>query len=263
MDDSKSSATEYASQIVEQLLADGGKRLDLELEDSLVISDLETDADTFSTELDIAKKLDIRMPAVRINGDDRHIPVSFFSIFGLGISTSPNGMKRSLRWWREDPLLNELLYRFFASYRNEEEIAGFPTINRDEARETFTRRATNFLATRIAAVRRFDEVETRERDAWGKPARLNLLQRAGGSQVATPGCYFSVSTNSNGLRVFWSGAYYITPNYFSHPTSPANSVLQAGTYVFGVDGGAYGNTIQWDTHAVVSLPGNPSIHLNY
>ena len=255
--------TQIASQIVERLISGDGERLDLEPEKNLVISDLEVDANTFSTEFDIAERFDMRLPAVRITGDDRYIPVSFLSIFRLGFTTFPIGMKRPREWWREDPLIQELLNRFIRSYRDEEQIAGFHTIKRDEAREIFRRRAINFLATRIIAVRRFNEGGTKERDEWGKPATLNLLQKAGGPRITTPGCYFFVSTNSNGLRVFWSGAYYITPNYFSHPTSPAISVLQAGTYVFGIDGGAYGNTIQWDTNAVVSLPGNPSIHLNY
>ena len=81
--------------------------------------------------------------------------------------------------------------------------------------------------------------------------------------MSTPGCNFTVSTNSTGLRVFWSGAYRVSPNYFNHPTTPTVSVLQSGTYVFGVDGGAYGNQIQWDLNAVVTLPGNPNVHLNY
>ena len=76
------------------------------------------------------------------------------------------------------------------------------------------------------------------------------------------GCQFTVNTNTSGLRVFWSGAYYITSHFFGAPTTPAVGTLQSGTYIFGVDGGAYTN-IQWDRTAVCSLPGQPSVHLNF
>jgi hypothetical protein len=55
----------------------------------------------------------------------------------------------------------------------------------------------------------------------------------------------------------------LSPNYFSHPTTPTIGVLQSGTYVFGVDGGAYGNQLQWDLRTVVTLPGSRYAHLNY
>lgn len=83
------------------------------------------------------------------------------------------------------------------------------------------------------------------------------------SSSTTPGCTFSVNAISSGLRVHWSGAYRISGNYFSHPTSPASSVLQSGVYIFGVDGGAY-TSPRWDTCTKVTLPGpHTSIMLNY
>jgi hypothetical protein len=81
--------------------------------------------------------------------------------------------------------------------------------------------------------------------------------------VAVPGCDFVVSTDTGGLRVLFSGAYRLTGNNFGHPTSPVSRVLQAGDYFFGVDGGPYGHDIQWDLNAIVTLPGPPSVHLNY
>jgi hypothetical protein len=156
----------------------------------------------------------------------------------------------------------ELIYeRFIEMFRHFEQDNQFDSIGAMEAQEIFKSRAINFLATRMDSVRNFRERGFEEN--WGQHALLSFRQKAGGPKVTTPGCSFNVSTNSNGLRVFWSGAYYISPNYFSHPTSPATSVLQSGIYLFGVDGGVYGNTIQWDVSAVVSLPGNPYIHLNY
>ena len=117
------------------------------------------------------------------------------------------------------------------------------------ARETMRHLAARFIASRIAGIREIGEHST-------TAVRLQL-----NGQV-TPGCHFSVRTNSPGLRVHWSGAYRISRNYFSHPTSPAQSVLQSGVYVFGVDGGAY-TSVQWDK-SKVTLPGpQTSIQLNY
>ena len=99
-----------------------------------------------------------------------------------------------------------------------------------------------------------------EKLSW--PIQLNLRQHSHGPQISAPGCSFEVSSNSTGLRVFWSGSYFISANYFKHPTSPVFGVLQSGTYIFGVDGGDYGNEVRLDTVAVCSLPGEPSVHLN-
>lgn len=265
--------TQYASRIVERLLSRDGERLDLELENNLVISDLESDTNSFTTELYIANDFGFGIPAVKIGGDDGFLtPISLFSILGFPFMSDirnfggnfPNRI-RDRRWWRRNPYIYEWYetFRYLGQIDYDNQWAGMRSISPDEARGAFTERAVEFLATRITSVRNFNEGETREREKWGRTASLNLTQNFGGRKVTTPGCYFSVSTNSNGLRVFWSGAYYVAPNYFSHPTSPATSVLQAGTYIFGIDGGAYGNTIQWDTNAVTSLPGNPFVHLNY
>lgn len=124
-------------------------------------------------------------------------------------------------------------------------------VDRSEARNSLITLAAEFIASRRAGVRELNELKEDKR------TMLNL------AYGATPGCTFDVYTKSRGLRVHWSGAYRISGNYFGHPTSPASSVLQAGVYIFGVDGGAYTQT-QWDTATKVTLPGpNTSISLNY
>lgn len=261
---------QHASRIIEGLFEGYGERLDLELENNLVVSDLEMDVNTFSTELFIANDFDLGIPALRIGGDERYlIPISVISTgFPYGKDFRSSGASRPLRerrWWRRNRYIYEW-YRLAIDWESRDyydQRAEKRIISPDEAREAFTGRAINFLAFRIAAVRNFSRGETEGSEEWGTTSSLNLPQNYGGRTVTTPGCNFSVSTNSNGLRVFWSGAYYIAPNYFSHPTSPVTSVLQAGSYIFGIDGGAYGNEIRWDTNAVTSLPGKPSIHLNY
>lgn len=113
-----------------------------------------------------------------------------------------------------------------------------------EAADTFRRRSIGFLVSRIAGVRSLAE-ET-------SPS-IRLPQLLGGPPIITLGCHFKVTTNSNGLRVFWSGSSYISPTYFGHPTSPATSILQSGSYVFGVDGCAHGSNIQCDTVTLMSV----------
>lgn len=256
---------QYAKQIVGRLLSRHEERLDMELDENLVISDLESNADSFSSELDLAEEFDLSIPAIRIAGDNGYVvPVSLFSILELPYSKGSNSQidSRRRRWWRINPNLRDMIV-YLRSIKNQRQLARFQKISPDEARRAFESHAIDFLAMRIAAVGNYSEGNPKERESWGKTAQLNLLQKIGGRRVTTPGCYFSVSTNSNGLRVFWSGAYYISPNYFSHPTSPVTSILQSGTYIFGVDGGVYRNTIQWDTNAVTTLPGSSLIHLNY
>src|SRR5439155_259107 len=140
------------------------------------------------------------------------------------------------RFWRHNGFFAEMMYEYLCDLRMQRERRdGLLSIPREEARETFLSRASDFVATRFASIKRFRNDGGKQE--WHRPSMLNLRQRLGGPQVNTPGCQFTVSTNSNGLRVFWSGAYYVTPNNFNHPTSPTSSVLQSGTYVFGVDGG--------------------------
>ncbi len=231
------------------------------IEGMLAVSDIESDAAEFAAELEILKDVGVDAPAVRFGGEEL-VPVALSLIAGPSWSSFPPLTGGTLsRRWRGHPFFHEWAHFYFRSLFDEgKRFRGFETMSREQARATFLKRATDFLATRMAAVRDFDRPQSRR---WSGISFLNVLQRIGGPRVSTPGCHFSVSTNSNGLRVFWSGAYRVSPNYFSHPTTPTLGVLQSGTYVFGVDGGAYGNQIQWDLNAVVSLPGSPHVHLNY
>jgi hypothetical protein len=231
-----------------------------EVEEALAISDVEGDAADFVAELEVLSYIGASVPAVLVGGEEL-VPVALSLLGGPAFFPYPVTAAIANRTWRRHPFFVEWADYVLRSLTDEENhYRGFETLSLDRARETFVRRATEFLATRIASVR---ELRRRQSSRWTGLSFLNLLQRAGGPRVSTPGCNFTVSTQSGGLRVFWSGAYRVSPNYFSHPTTPAQGVLQSGTYVFGVDGGAYGNQIQWDLNAVVSLPGSPSTHLNF
>jgi hypothetical protein len=247
-----------ARRIVERLLDVDQEAPDIE--DMLVVSDIESDAAEFVAEMRLLEAIGVDAPAVRV-GEEELVPVALSLIAGTGWQRlPPMGGGRSPAW-HNHPFFHELAYDYFRSFFEERErFPAFATISREHARSTFLKRASEFLATRLAAV---NEYLKKRSNRWAGLAFLNMLQRTGGPRILTPGCHFSVSTNTTGLRVFWSGAYRVSPNYFSHPTTPTVGVLQSGTYVFGVDGGAYGNQIQWDLNAVVSLPGRPHAHLNY
>lgn len=222
-----------------------------ELEEGLVVSDLEADLRAFTSELEILEHFGLRVPALYLQ-DEEAIPVSLALSFGW-----PDFGRGYQRWWRRVPWLYEDLVLML----RETDLSEAESMSADEARTSFFSRASDFLATRIAAIREYFRDSDDPEPSFA--TTLSLPRFWGGPSVQTPGCHFKVTTNSNGLRVFWSGAYWITSNYFNHPTTPTSSVLQAGTYVFGVDGGAYGNQIQWDTNAKVRLPGQSSVHLNY
>ena len=252
-------AARRAEEIAAALLERETRRLDLE--DGLSIIDVEAHAAEFREDLEILSHVGIDVPSIRI-GDGGPVPVSLSYLTFGGFPSQPR-FYGARRWRRYPGILFEMEAEYISrAIRNGyAPIEGLETISAEVARANFLRRATDFLATRISAIRAF-----RGRGSGAPPPLgmnfLNILQRSGGPRITAPGCSFSVSSNSSGLRVFWSGAYYISPNYFGHPTTPTVSVLQSGAYVFGVDGGAY-STVQWDTTAICSLPGKPSVHLNF
>jgi len=223
-------------------------------EDGITIEDIEGDTDQFIDDLELLAEFGLDVPAIRIGEQGELIPIELRHLLEInGVIGIPRG-----RYLRSTPLrdflyeLRDEMYR--AIERSESKIP------RSEARATFERLATRFLANRIAGAR---ELRRSTDHKQNRISFLNLFQRKGGGKIAVPGCTFSVSTNTSGLRVLWSGGYVLSPKFFAAPTSPVSSTLQSGTYVFGVDGGAYGGIPQWDITALVTLPGNPSIHLNF
>ena len=244
----------HAEGIVSRLMS--GEPGPTEFEQGLAVSDLEQDARVFSDEMALLEDFDAPCPAARI-GDEK-VPVSLQTAIGPWPAFPPFGYRR---YWRRNPYFYEEMRAALRYFAEGYEVNGFTSMDREQARSTFAKRATDFLATRVAAVRIWQKGERSQ--PWQGLTLLNLRPSLAGAPAPTPGCHFTVSTNSSGLRVFWSGAYYVSSNNFNSPTTPTTSVLQAGTYIFGVDGGAYGNTIHWDLNLVVSLPGIPYAHLNY
>ncbi|SNS88479.1 hypothetical protein [Sphingopyxis indica] len=233
-----------ASGIVEGLL-DGGFR-EWRVAEGVSIVDVEAHAREFNEDLLVLEKIGELVPCLQL-AEVGPVPVSLSAI------ASPLPFRRLSRMFPRDFIYDDLAYRV----RRLEDETTFLSV--PEARSTFLRNAVNFLANRIASVRQWRE----NRADAGMRASLSMAQYRGGARMTLPGCAFEVTTDTDHLNVYWSGAYYIAPNYFGHPTSPATGTLQSGTYVFGVKGGAYGSQVHWDTASVVTLPGQPAVHLHY
>jgi hypothetical protein len=250
-----------AQRYVERLLSEREDFWD-ELPEGFSLADVQKDSDQFSFELEVASSVGEGLPVAHTQVGP--IPVSFLQ-FGHGqIGTE------TLRRGYRPPYWYDLRDWYYFAVRHSRDVAGaelkFEFVSPSTARESFISRATDFLATRLAWIRDWGDRHQDKQPSGGSDSSWNLLYippNRGRPPTGVPGCNFLVYTNTPNLSVYWSGAYYLSPNYFGHPTSPAGGPLQAGTYVFGVNGGAYGQAVRWDVHSVCSLPGPPSVHLNY
>jgi hypothetical protein len=244
-----------AGEISRALLAEETERIDLP--GNVSIADMEAHAAEFLDDLYLLGLVGMDVPIVRV-GDDAAVPVAL-SVLGL---KPPVGLhlRNARRKLITPPFLLDYLDYLRASLKYAARaFADWELAPAEVVRESFLRGAADTLVARIGAARRLAE----HGEAGANAGVLNLLQRKGGSRVKACGCPITVTSNTPGLRVFWSGAYFVSPNYFGHPTSPASGVLQAGAYIFGVDGGAYAGQVQWDTATTCALPDRPSVHLDF
>jgi hypothetical protein len=258
---------ERARHIVQELTKeDRRRRWEEDLEDGLSIADLQANAEQFYNDVDLLESLRLGYPALRLGGKTGFVPAALSEII------APANL-RARYWRRFDPYsrllrnlfrfaprsllrdtLSALMKRGTARFGDDATMLSPPV-----ARETFFRGASEFLATRIAGRRIFCGGPPPD----GPSPELSMHKFIGGPLTKVAGCLFSVRTKSPGLSAYWSGAYFISSNFHGAPTTPATGVLQAGTYVFGVNGGAYGNPMQWDLNKVCTLPGTPSVTLDY
>lgn len=243
--------------IVEGLRTEEGRERRLrDLEDGLSVADLQAHAEQFYDDLDLLEYVGLDFPAVRL-GDKRLVPVALSEVTRDSVPTS--GIP--VRLWRPmfpSSYLRDMLYEELRRTMRRFGDAA-TTLSPSEARNTFVSRASEFLASRFAGRRMFA--------AGGRPGEpppeLSMPKFIGGPRTKVSGCLFSVHTKSPGLSAYWSGAYRISSNYHGAPTTPVKGVLQAATYVFGVNGGAYGSVVQWDLNKVCTLPGTPSVNLDF
>ena len=229
------------------------------LPSGLSILDLELHAAQFHAELALLELLGRDFPTIPLD-DEYRVPVSLAAAFPHLFGPSPTVpllaphryvrlyLDRYLRFFAPD--LEQILDELY------ERMNLVPLKLRD-AQRVFVERASESLSHRVANALGADE------DPHDAATTISIPPTDGAAATLVAACRFTVSTNTSGLRVFWSGAYYITTGqYFGAPTTPAIGTLQSGTYVFGVDGGAY-TSVQWDKTAICTLPGQPSVHLNF
>ena len=224
----------------------------------LSIGDLESHAAQFQAETGLLEGLGCDFPAMDL-ADEHRVPVS------LSIAL-PSRYGPTSAVWPAAPMYYRTLFldRYLAFLGPDLELlldqlfemTNLVPLNRKEAEQAFVERASESLSHRVATAHSLD------RDPPALSTTINIPPTDGAPAALITGCQFTVNTKTSGLRVFWSGAYYIAPSYFGAPTTPTVGTLQSGTYVFGVDGGAY-MSLQWDKAAVCSLPGQPSVHLNF
>jgi hypothetical protein len=240
----------YAQNIAASLLRDGADAA-RDLEPGFSIEDVESDAGQFNDDLDSLEEIGQEMPALKV-AEGPPVPMSLSLFFPQGFWLTSHRLPRFLRYefWRD---LREVGSRY-----PEDRVT---YLEPSQARENFQFRVVDFLANRLAAVRRERGKEPGDRRPTD--CYLHLPQYRGGPSTSIPGCAFSVLTQSSGLSAYWSGAYYVKKNYHGAPTSPAIAPLQAGTYIFGVNGGAYGDDIRWDHNKICTLPGSPSVQLPF
>jgi len=240
---------ERASRILETLIR--RERLwDEKFDEGLSVVDVQAHVNEFLNDLEILPAIGAYFPAMKVAGGPPS-PVSLAWFLNPPWPPFAGWWGRWARFWGDEyngPLSD-------AFRRSSDPV--FVSLSPRQAQENFFIRARDFLATRLSALRR-------PGGPPGPPRKpLNIYRYRQGPPTTAGGCLFSVSTNSHGLRTYWTGAYYISPNFFDAPTTPVEEYLLAGTYIFGVNGGAYGSNVQWDTNAVCTLPGKTSVHLEY
>lgn len=229
------------------------------LEEGFSIADIQAGRDELFDDLEILESADRNVPAMEIPGGPP-APIALSLLVLPWGEILPGGGRRRL--WRYSPAALRAVYidviaRSVREMENANE--GIVSISPGQARESFIARAGDFLAVRLAALRRPWSFGPRP---WSDKVLLKP-SRKGMAPTRVPACAFAVSTNTRGLSAFWSGAYLISRNYHAAPTSPAIGPLQAGTYIFGVNGLCYGKRIRWDRQKVCTLPGVPWVHLDY
>lgn len=225
---------------------------ELNLETPVAISDVESVVRQFDSEFKFLDSYERAAPISR-SSDGDSVPFSLTNFFRHG-SELDKALRSMPESNKEIDLVADMVLRAYDEAVSEKKIE---TLSTEEARVSLVVRLRNFLSVRISGARRLESQGPELRGAVVKSAF-----RRGGKPVNSIGCNFSVSTVTPNLRVFWSGSFVTFANYFGAPTTPVIKTLQTGSYKFGVDGGQYGHNIQWD-HAVVSLPGCSSAHLNY
>lgn len=229
-----------ARHFIEAIL-EGERSFGGDLQDGLSVADLQEDAIEFRSQLALLDEIGAPSPCLSV-GREGQVPASLRHLDPVTLVGPSETLAAALRDLADDG----------------DQFGTMPT---SLARDSFYRRSIDFLAARFAGLRAW-------RDAGDVPMGMRdtvrIRQTIGGPLTDVVGCRFIVTTDTPHLSVVWSGAYFISPKSFGHPTSPVSGTMQAGTYVFGVAGGVYGNTPEWGARPVPCiLPGRPTTHLHF
>jgi len=103
-----------------------------------------------------------------------------------------------------------------------------------EAKESFSKGLVDFLATRFSAVKLHPPSPDRARIHIG-----SIHAGLSGNSKSSPGISIKVFTQSNGLRVRYTMAYFpdlSSPLVLGAPTSPAEGWIHPGIWKFATDG---------------------------
>jgi hypothetical protein len=88
-----------------------------------------------------------------------------------------------------------------------------------------------------------------------------LNTRFGERTASRPGCEFEVTTDTDGLTVYYSPVFILEDDLvFGEPTNPVREWLHPGNYYFGADGPCV--TRRFDTSRKYEVPRLGKAHLH-
>lgn len=123
-----------------------------------------------------------------------------------------------------------------------------------EASEAFHEHLWRFIHARL--------VGFREPDAFRDATRVAIVPPPGDSaSQLTLGLNFSVHTQSEGLKVYYSKAAVLDPQYFGQPSTPVEGLIGTGVFLFGA--AKVGALPQFDRTTKYTIPPHTEAHLAY
>ncbi len=264
-----STADDYdslAGKIVDWIMSEDRRSDPPAVPEGVSVADVERDAREFRQLRDLHRALGQDMLVLVTKGRSP-APFLFRALFGDNLSDWPGtsailGYPWYYRlppdeypWFRLSDANKKSLQAAQAARVAEYPEGTAKLITQEEATNGFIKGARGFVRERL----RFGHQSHRDTDEKSASLFMRLRKGLGGGPTNIPACLFTVSTNNPGLQVLWTPAYAHAQNYFGSPTTPVKAPLQAGSYRFGVLGGAY-VTPQWSL-PVHTLPGTPSAHI--
>jgi len=245
---------EEAAGIVSRLFAIAAQRVErvpdaaaetaIDVRPGLYIADLEQEADEFTAEATVLRRVRDQFPAVRAG--DRIVPIA---LPDTNVFPAAPYMWRYRPW---SPYDDEYLRAFVATWEPTSP-RDRTTLSIDAATETVRTGMTAFLATRIASVADFFGGGRPQPNAT--PVTLSLLQRLWSTvRMSTVGFKVDVESTNPGLRIHVSPTFRRKWRYFGMPTNPVINTLTGGLYEFGADLGPYGMTTITPDPATFDIP---------